>query len=394
MRTRPAASSAASPVSPLPALLLTPRSGRAAPCADQRVDQLDRHAGHAEAADQHGRRRPRCRRPPRPASATHRRVTTGPRRVDVLQHDGEALADADADRGDAPPLARARAAAWPACRGSGRPRRRAGGRSRSRRRWVLTISGSMLPGVDAGQRLHGERLVELDRADVGPADAGPRAAPGSAASTGAKPKHLRLERVRAAAGDPGQRVERRSGVGRRLGAEQHRGRAVVERRGVAGGDGAVRAGTTASARPASRRVRARAGSPRRGPGRRPGTGDHQVVVEARRPRPRRRAGASAAANSSCRSRRDAELLLQLLVGLAERDRPLRRHPRVDQPPAQRGRDRGRRRRPGRPAPAWAAPTAPGSSTRRRRPARPRRRRSRSCREPIIAASRLTSRRAG
>ena len=30
-----------------------------------------------------------------------------------------------------------------------------------------------LPGVDAGQRLHRERLVELDRADVGPADAGP-----------------------------------------------------------------------------------------------------------------------------------------------------------------------------------------------------------------------------
>ena len=47
-----------------------------------------------------------------------------------------------------------------------------------------------------------------------------------------------------------------------------------------------------------------------------------------------------AANSSCRSREIAEPLGQLLVGLAERDRPLRRHPLVDQPPAQRRRDRG------------------------------------------------------
>ena len=38
--------------------------------------------------------------------------------------------------------------------------------------------------------------------------------------------------------------------------------------------------------------------------------------------------------------RDREPLGQQLVGLAERDRPLRRHPLVDQPPAQRRRDRG------------------------------------------------------
>ena len=53
----------------------------------------------------------------------------------VLEHDGERLADADADRGDAPPLAATPAAGGRGCRGSGRRRRRAGGRSRSRRPW-------------------------------------------------------------------------------------------------------------------------------------------------------------------------------------------------------------------------------------------------------------------
>ena len=54
LRTRLALSSAASPVSPLPALLLTMVRSRA-PCAISAVDQLDRHAGRAEAADHHGR---------------------------------------------------------------------------------------------------------------------------------------------------------------------------------------------------------------------------------------------------------------------------------------------------------------------------------------------------
>ena len=54
LRTRPAASSAASPVSPLPALLLTTVRSRGA-LRDERVDELDRLSGPAEPADQHGR---------------------------------------------------------------------------------------------------------------------------------------------------------------------------------------------------------------------------------------------------------------------------------------------------------------------------------------------------
>ncbi len=48
--------------------------------------------------------------------------------------------------------------------------------------------GVDLPRVHAGQRLHGERLVELDRRHVGPARSRRGRAPVSAASTGAKPK--------------------------------------------------------------------------------------------------------------------------------------------------------------------------------------------------------------
>ena len=80
-----------------------------------------------------------------------------------------------------------------------------------------------LPGVDAGQRLDGERLVELDRGDVGPADAGP----GQRLVGGLdrrEPEVLRLQRVRAAAGDPGQRVdpERRRPRSRAAGPRRRR----------------------------------------------------------------------------------------------------------------------------------------------------------------------------
>ena len=54
LRTRPSRISAARPRSPLPALLLTTVRSRA-PVSMQRLDQLDRLAGRAEAADHHGR---------------------------------------------------------------------------------------------------------------------------------------------------------------------------------------------------------------------------------------------------------------------------------------------------------------------------------------------------
>ncbi len=53
LRTLPVSSSAASPWSPLPALLFTTVRSLA-PVPSQRVDQLHRLAGRAEAADQHG----------------------------------------------------------------------------------------------------------------------------------------------------------------------------------------------------------------------------------------------------------------------------------------------------------------------------------------------------
>ena len=72
-----------------------------------------------------------------------------------------------------------------------------------------------------------------------------------------------------------------------------------------------------------------------------GTGDghHEVVVEPRLPR---RLGEVVRAGGELvlPLPRDREPVGEQLVGLAQRDRPLRRHPLVDQPPAQRRRDRG------------------------------------------------------
>lgn len=89
----------------------------------------------------------------------------------AFEHDGEALADADADRGHAPAQtvaaqnlgARAEQAA------SGCPE------------WVpdgdcaaagVDDAGVHLPAVDTGQGLDSKGLVELDRADLLPSDSG------------------------------------------------------------------------------------------------------------------------------------------------------------------------------------------------------------------------------
>ncbi len=78
------------------------------------------------------------------------------------------------------------------------------------------------PGVDAGERLDGERLVELDRADVGPADA--RASQGDAGGLdGRVAEQLRLEGEGPAAGDPGLRLQA-EGARRGGRAEQERRR--------------------------------------------------------------------------------------------------------------------------------------------------------------------------
>ena len=202
---------------------------------------------------------------------------------------------------------------------------------------ALTISGSLSPSlgprVDAGQRLHGERLVELDRADVGPRDAGPgQRLVGRLDRREAEV--LRQQRMGAAAGDPGERVHARDL--RVSGTDEERRGAVVERGRVAGRD-------RASVR-AERRLEA---------GQRLGRGvgadalvagqlverDDQVVVEPGLPR-RVRQGVRPRRELVLPLAGDREPVGEHLVGLAERDRPLGRHPLVDQPPAQRRRDRG------------------------------------------------------
>ena len=94
------------------------------------------------------------------------------------------------------------------------------------------------PGVDAGERLDGERLVELDGADLGPGDA--RASERDAGGLDRREaEQLRLEREGASPGDPGLRLQTEHAA---AAAEPSRsgGRAVVERGGVAGRDRAVR----------------------------------------------------------------------------------------------------------------------------------------------------------
>ena len=196
---------------------------------------------------------------------------------------------------------------------------------------VLTIVGVDPPGVEAGQRLHRERLVELDRSDVGPADAG-RGEGALGRLDRCDPEPLRLERGRTAARDPGERRDSDRGVLRR---DQERCRAVVERGRVAGGDRPV--GTE------------RGLEPGQGLGTRVGSDtlvavqavarQHQVVVEAVRPglggAPVRRHGERVLPLPA-----DPECVGQLLVALAQGGGPLLRHPLVDQAPAESGRHQG------------------------------------------------------
>ena len=156
----------------------------------------------------------------------------------------------------------------------------------------------------------------------------------SAASTGAKPKYCGSSALapRPAMRAIGASPRRSCGAGT---PEQHRGGAVVERRGVAGGDGAVvRAERRAQA---GETLGRRVGADRLVAGELD-TGDRhdEVVVEALGPR---------CVRESVRPRGELVLALsghpvplaQLLGGLTERDRPLRRHPRVDETPAERRR---------------------------------------------------------
>ena len=194
----------------------------------------------------------------------------------------------------------------------------------------------MPPGVDADQRLHREGLVELDGADVGPADAGPgerllggldrRVAEQSCGSSAcaARPA-IRATGERpsdsAAFSEPSSTAEAPSLSGEALPAVM-----VPSLRN----DGFSFA-SDSTLDPA--RIDSSRGE-RRCPARRP-----RGRRRSRRSTPGRRASCERAANASWRSRETSYFSCELLVGLAERDRPLRRHVRVDQPPAERRGDR-------------------------------------------------------
>ena len=240
---------------------------------------------------------------------------------------------------------------------------------------VFTISGSILQSVDAGERLHRERLVELDRAHVGPADAGA----GERAVRGldrgeAEPLRLQPRTPRA----------RRSG---RAGASPIRSAAASEPSSTADApslsgdalpavivpsvrnDGFSPASFSAVGPGSDALVAARARRPAPGPrGRR----------RSRRPRRRRPAGATgrrtrpaAPARSPYFSPSSSLASPSETVHSAGIRSLTSRHPSVvDTAVDVAG---GERR-----ATASAAPTARGSSTPRRRRPRRRRRRSRSC----------------
>ena len=104
---------------------------------------------------------------------------------------------------------------------------------------ALTISGSTCPGVDAGQRLHREGLVELDRADVGPADAGPGQRLVGRLD-GRVAEELRLERRHPAAGDPRDRGAA-DGAAAASDPSSTADAPSLSGEALPGGDGAVRA---------------------------------------------------------------------------------------------------------------------------------------------------------
>ena len=114
--------------------------------------------------------------------------------------------------------------------------------------------GSAPVSAQPGAEHRGERLVDLERADVGDRQPGPRQHllrwPGSAPvsmMTGSTP--ATRDGVH-----PGQRRASPSSAALSRGGDQQRGGPVGDLRGVAGGDHAVLAERRASARPASRAV--------------------------------------------------------------------------------------------------------------------------------------------
>ena len=192
-----------------------------------------------------------------------------------------------------------------------------------------------LPGVHARQRLHGERLVQLDGGDVGPCD--PRALQRPVRRLhGGVSEQLRVERGHSPSGDTGDRVGADPcGGGTR--AEQDGRGAVTQRGGVAGRDDTV--GAEDGLEPGEllgRGAGADALVPVEGGALGVhGDGHDQLVVETRVP------GVvgevvGAGGEGVLALAGDGEAVGELFVRLAQGDGPLLGHALVDQSPAERG----------------------------------------------------------
>ena len=219
LRTRPGGSARPGRWSPLPALLLTTVRS-VAPWRMQRVDQLDRLAGHAEAADHDGgpvvdagdRGVRRLLATTMPLARTFSRTTARPWPTPMQM----------AATPQRCPTPRSTGRACPGC---ACPRRRAGGRWRSRRR--------------AGSRSRGRHPTRRCTPATGrqrPRSARPRRRRTTrcrrASARGWRPRRgvpevLRLQGVGRAAGDACQRGPPEGGGGGRA-ADQRRRGAVVE----------------------------------------------------------------------------------------------------------------------------------------------------------------------
>ena len=104
----------------------------------------------------------------------------------------------------------------------------------------LSFSASMPHSSRHGHDLGGERLVELDDVDVVDRHAG--LLEHAPATAGIGPRPMISGRIAATDGGDDARARLQAELARAFSARhhEHRGGAVVERAGVAGGDGAVR----------------------------------------------------------------------------------------------------------------------------------------------------------
>jgi Kef-type K+ transport system membrane component KefB len=258
--------------------------------------------------------------------------------LSCLPQTGDALPDPDAHRG------RCLAATAPrqlVQQRGGDPGSRAAERVADRDRAAVHVNQLRvaLELVDHGDGLGGERLVDLEQRQL--VDLPARSGQGLGHRRDRTDAHVvRVHSGGRARHVPGQRL--RAGGGHRLlGHQQQAGGAVVERRGVAAGDGATRPeGGLLGGQFFESQVRLDSLVFGDRPGR--GFDRHDLGVEPARLRSRRRVLVARERELVLPLPVDTVLVGDVLRGLAEADRRVQLgHPGTDQPPAQPGVDQAR-----------------------------------------------------